>query len=159
MRMEFGFERTSCNCNECLTNCQHMPGFLIPADLERMIPRGADPFVWAEKQLLASPGALAMKDGQTFRIHTLVPAVKNDRTCIHLTTEGRCAIHEIAPFGCAFFDCQPERQPLSRHGLTAVMKAWTDPANLYPRLWNYLHAQGRKQRPPEELRARMRKGE
>jgi len=27
--------------------------------------------------------------------------------CIHLTADERCDIHEIAPFGCAFFDYGP----------------------------------------------------
>jgi len=37
-------------------NCRFMPGFLIPADLTRIIPPGADPVIWAEANLLASPG-------------------------------------------------------------------------------------------------------
>lgn len=96
-RTEFGFPRTTCGCADCEVNCRYMPGFLIPADLERMIPEGADPFVWAEKNVLASPGALAMQGGKTFRIHTLVPATKKDGSCIHLAEDGRCLIHEVSP--------------------------------------------------------------
>jgi len=55
-----------------------MPGFLVPSDLDRMIPPTVNPLVWAESNLLASPGAKVMKNGLILRIHTLVPAVKKD---------------------------------------------------------------------------------
>lgn len=154
-RQEFGVPRTNCSCKECQLNCQHMPGFLIPSDLDRIIPANADPYNWAEKNLLASPGALVLQKstGETFRIHTLVPAVKKDGTCINLKN-GLCTIHEAAPFGCAFFDCGPERENLSRKGLMEVAKAWKENA-LYARLWKYLSAQKFTQKAPEVLRARM----
>src|SRR6266446_1724770 len=107
-RTEFGLERTTCACEVCKTNCRFMPGYLIPSDLDRMIPIGVDPLTWAEMNLLASPGALVMKNLQFFRIPTLVPSTKADGSCINLTPEGLCSIHETAPFGCAFFDCGPE---------------------------------------------------
>jgi hypothetical protein len=132
-----------------------MPGFLIPADLERIIPAGADPYLWADKNLLASPGALVLKGGQPFRIHTLVPAVKKDGSCIHLTLEQRCDIHAAAPFGCAFFDCGPERGDLSSQGLVEVMKAW-QAGSLYAKLWNRLWSHWKRQHKPDVLRQRMR---
>jgi hypothetical protein len=158
-RTEFGFERTHCDCRECQINCRFMPGFLIPADLDRMIPANADPYNWAEKNLLASPGAVVMNTatGETSRIYTLVPAVKKDGSCINLK-DGLCTIHETAPFGCAFFDCGPERENLSRKGLWEVWKAWQEDG-LYARLWKYLQAQKFTQKAPEVLRARMREAE
>lgn len=155
-RTEFGFARSHCACRECQLNCRFMPGFLIPADLERFIPTGIDPFQWAERNLLASPGALVMQDGETFRIHTLVPAVKDDGSCIHLSGGRRnqkCGIHPIAPFGCAFFDCGPERRGLSDQGIISVHTAGPD--HLYTRLWEHLNANGHVQSAPEILRGRM----
>src|SRR5262245_26676119 len=110
MRTEFGVPRSTCDCVECVMNCRYMPGHLIPADLDRLLEGVADPGKWAEDNLLASPGALAMNTttGRTFRIRTLVPAVKPDGSCIHLTEDRKCAIHENAPFGCAFFSCGTE---------------------------------------------------
>jgi hypothetical protein len=35
-RSEFGFFRTVCACAGCVLNCRHLPGYLIPADLERI---------------------------------------------------------------------------------------------------------------------------
>jgi hypothetical protein len=133
-----------------------MPGFLIPSDLERMIPAGEDAYLWADKHLLASPGALAIRDGQTFRIHTLVPAVKKDGSCIHLTGQLRCGIHAVAPFGCAYFDCGPERGNLSSQGLVEVMKAWRA-GDLYAKLWNRLWSRWKRQHKPDILRERMRR--
>jgi hypothetical protein len=36
VRKEFGFVRTVCACGECTINCHFIPGYLIPADLERI---------------------------------------------------------------------------------------------------------------------------
>jgi len=154
IRTEFGFERTTCACDNCKLNCQFMPGFLIPSDLDRMIPPQMQPLPWAELTLLASPGALVAKGSDLFRIPTLVPAVKNNGSCINLH-EGQCLIHPIAPFGCAFFDCGPERGNLSHHGLNAVYAAWLEPASLYRRIWMHLFDKNLVQQKAETLRMRM----
>jgi hypothetical protein len=157
-RFEFGFARTTCACEVCINNCRNMPGFLLPDDLERIIPPFVDSFKWAESNLLASPGALVMNTGtgRQFRVGTLVPAVKATGDCIHLTADGRCGIHEIAPFGCAFFDCGPERDNLSHKGILAVQEAQRDPMSRYARIWGHLHHIGRVQQSPEVLRMKMR---
>jgi hypothetical protein len=132
-----------------------MPGFLIPSDLERMVPAGENVYLWADKNLLASPGALVAKDGRFFRVRTLVPATKKDGSCVHLDDALRCGIHATAPFGCAFFDCGPERGELSHRGLNAVMQAWAD-GGLYAQLWNRLWSKWKRQNKPDVLRKRMR---
>lgn len=154
-RTEFGAKRTSCACYECQTYCRHMPGFLLPADLERLLPESEIlPYSWAERNLLASPGALAVKNGVTFRIPTLVPAVKSDGSCIHFSA-GRCAIHAAAPFGCAFFDCGPDpRDEVSNQGLVTLIKTPKD--SLYYRIWDYLDARGLRQEHANVLRERIK---
>ncbi len=156
MRTEFGHPRSVCACDNCRLNCQFMPGYLIPADLERMIPDGSDPFVWAKQNLLASPGALVLKGGQEQRVRTMVPAVnKETGACAHFQN-GCCTIHAIAPFGCAFFDCQSQpNDELGRLGLIAVIKAWDEDA-LYARLWRHLELHNKKQKSPDVLREKMR---
>ena len=121
-----------------------------------MIPLGANPFLWAEKHLLASPGAIVRnsRTGQVFRVATLVPATKPDGSCENLTADGRCQIHAIAPFGCAFFDCGPEHSGLSVKGMLAVYDDHRT-NGLYHRIWRHLFALGRVQAPPEALRRRM----
>jgi hypothetical protein len=129
-----------------------MPGFLIPADLTRMIPMGVDPLTWAETNLLASPGALVARGTRMFRIPTLVPAVKRNGSCIHLL-DCRCEIHEISPFGCAFFDCKSRDYTLSHRGLVEI--AGADLESTYIKIWRHLRAKGLKSRPPEAARAAM----
>jgi len=153
-RTEFGLTRTSCSCAGCVLNCQFMPGFLVPSDLGRMIPPGADPLVWAETNLLASPGAVAWHNGKAFRIPTLVPAVKPDGSCINLQ-DGLCTIHENAPFGCAFFDCQSPLGGASA-ALAAVHQEWHTEGSLYVRIWMHLAVKDKMQQPAEKLRERMR---
>lgn len=156
VRTEFGFPRTSCDCEPCKKNCHFMPGFLIPSDLDRMIPKHVDPLKWSEYNLLASPGALVSKDGLLFRIPTLVPSVREDGACIHLAPDGLCMIHDIAPFGCSFFDCKPERGNLSHEGILAVHLTFRDKTSLYYQIWLHLLKTGHTQKPAEELRAKMR---
>src|SRR5262245_6408855 len=106
-RTEFGFARTICDCEECMANGRPLPRYLTPADLERIhqhVAPSEDLHSWARQYLLASPGAVVLCRGQKARILTLVPARRVEGACIFLTDTGRCAIHAVAPFGCAFFD-------------------------------------------------------
>lgn len=157
-RTEFGASRTVCACPQCTLPCRHMPGFLIPDDLERMVPVGQDVFGWAEENLLASPGALVSKDGKQFRIPTLVPARSAAGACVFLK-DARCSIHAVSPFGCAFFSvCKPRDRAadeLSAAGLRAVMTAWPR-GGLYAKVWAHLNMQGLDAPAPEVCRATMR---
>lgn len=157
-RTECGVPRTNCSCETCIENCRVMPGFLIPEDLDRLVPVHTSMYEWAEQNLLASPGAVAIKDGEMFRIPTLVPATKSDGSCIHLSPEGKCGIHDNAPFGCAFFDCGPEPRGLVERGMARICEAMDDITSKYAQLWIHLSFKGLEQRPPEELRAKMRIG-
>jgi hypothetical protein len=150
-----------CPCGECVRNCRHIPGYLIPADLDRirqhLAPDG-DLRAWALEHLLASPGALVLQRGQALRIPTLVPARRPDGACLFLTAESRCAIHAIAPFGCAFFDAhQPagEADRRSSLGLRTVLEAWRR-ADLYALVWLELHRAGLQAPPPEACREQLR---
>lgn len=158
IRTEFGVERgEGCSCRTCRRNCMFIPGFLIPSDLERMIPEGEDPFKWAELNLQASPGAIVMKNGETFRIPTLVMAAQENGYCVHYQNR-RCAIWENAPFGCAFFGCDSGSNEfqlqLSSRGLMTIYEAWREDS-LYQRIWHHLMESGRKAESPENKRARM----
>ena len=158
-RTEFGASRPVCACRGCVKNCRFMPGYLIPADLKRMMPpvtSWAEALVWAEENLLSSPGALVRVANQVFTIPTLVPRVKPDGSCIHLI-EGRCGIHAIAPFACAFFSCQPEPPGLAIDGIYAVYAEL--PGSLYKRFWQHLNATGRVQENAAVLRGRMDRAE
>ncbi len=83
----------------------------------------------------------------------MVPAVKPDGSCIHLTADNRCEIHADAPFGCAFFDCKTEPQDTtSRDGL---IQCHTHFRYLYGLIWQHLWDAGKRQESPSVLRSRM----
>jgi hypothetical protein len=160
-RIEFGFCRTQCDCVECTRSCHHIPGYLVPADLERMhqlLAPDQNVGAWAKEYLLASPGALVIRHGQAHRIRTLVPARRADEACVFLTTTGQCAIHAASPFGCAFFDAHmpsAEADRRSKRGLQAVLEAW-DASALYARVWVDLAGHGHVAPAPEVARQQLR---
>jgi hypothetical protein len=117
-----------------------------------------NPLRFAEENLLASPGALAVKDGKLIRIRTIVPARNKEGWCKFF--DGRyCTIHPVAPFGCAFFDHHQdprESEFISKLGLTRVAAIWKEkPRSLYSRIWQYLHDLGLISPAPEESRNLM----
>ena len=104
-----GMERTKCACNTCVACCKAMPGCLIPGDLERIqahVGRPDGEFVL--EHFRASDGAKVLKEvgGQLYQISvpTIVPAQKEDGSCVFLDENDHCSIHEVAPFGCAYHD-------------------------------------------------------
>lgn len=158
-REEFGFARTVCDCGECTINCHYIPGYLIPADLNRIAEHlvCSDSIEFALEYLLASPGATVLDRGQVRQIPTLVPARRSDGACIFLDEQNRCRVHEVSPFGCAFFDAHQSRDESNRRsgqGLFQVDRAWA--ANhLYARLWLLLWARGLTAPSPVAARKRM----
>lgn len=159
-RTEFGFPRTVCDCKECTLYCRYIPGYLIPADLDRIhqyLAPDEDLYAWARRYLLASPGAKVAQRGGIFRIRTLVPARQARGACTLLTVENRCAIHAVAPYGCGFFDSHmtpSEADRRSLRGLHAVLEAWAS-GNLYPQIWVALDRAGLKAPAPEFCRRQL----
>lgn len=164
-RVEFGFSRTTCGCALCVENCKHIPGYLIPDDVERIAKTLGYASVgeFAAECLLASPGATVMSaEGLIFQIPTLVPRRKTeDGSCIFLGADNRCRIHEVAPFGCAFFDhaqSDGEANRRSSRGLQEVARHWAAHAgtSAYTVLWQLLHAAGYRAMPAHVARAKMK---
>jgi hypothetical protein len=162
-RTEFGFARTLCACPSCILNCRHIPGYLIPADLDRIqkhLGSEKEGFAWAKKYLLASPGAVVLRAGRLFRIPTLVPARSSQGACTFLTADDRCAIHAMAPFGCAFFDEHMDAKEANRRsacGLQAILAAWKS-EDLYAQVWRALDQAGLQAPAPEMCRRRLHAG-
>jgi hypothetical protein len=156
-RTEFGFYRTQCDCSECTRPCRNLPGYLIPDDLHRIYRHMApdqDLLTWARQYLLASPGALVMRDREVFRIPTLVPSRRPDGACIFLTPDDRCAIHSVSPFGCGFFDSHmthTECDRRSKLGLYAIIRAW-NAGDDYAHVWLALAEDSLVAPPPEVAR-------
>jgi transposase len=133
-REEFGFQRTECPCPFCRVPCRHMPGSLCPSDLARLCPAGQDVFAWAEQHLRA----LADRP-----FPTLVPARQANGHC-HWLHEGRCTVHEAAPYGCAFFDSHMTAADVERREAATVRARREDAAadGLYYRVWVHLRMKG-----------------
>ena len=165
-RMEFGFERTRCACSDCALNCKHLPGYLVPADVERIARRLGYTNLgdFAFDNLLASVGATVMNaEGQVFQIPTLVPRRKSDGSCVFLDERDRCTIHSVSPFGCSFFDAHQsdaEANARSGRGLREIAREWAAGSrSAYAVLWRGLFEMGLRAVPPGVARRRMKEAE
>jgi hypothetical protein len=130
LREELGFCRTICGCAFCQAPCRHIPGGLMPADVSRLCPSGQDVLSWAEQHLRALVGLPAP---------TLVPARRPGGAC-HWLFDGRCAVHNVAPFGCAFFDSHMLAAEVDRRSAAAVRARQEDAKAQGPhfRVWQHL---------------------
>ncbi len=134
VRDVFGFQRTRCGCDFCKAYCRHMPGALDPSDLARLCPAGQDVFAWAEHHLRAL-------------IHhsypSLVPA-RNEQGHCHWHFDGKCAVHENAPYSCAFFDSHMSDEEVDRRAAATIQACRDDAAanGLYYRVWLHLRRKG-----------------
>lgn len=162
-RTEFGFERTECACSDCALNCKHLPGYLIPADVERIARHLGYTNLgdFARDKLLASVGATVMNaEGHVFQIPTLVPRRKADGSCVFLDANDRCTIHPVSPYGCSFFDAHQsdgEANHRSGRGLQEVAREWTASSrSAYAVLWKLLFEAGLRAVPPHVARTRMK---
>jgi hypothetical protein len=133
-REQHGFPRTSCACEFCRAPCRHLPGSLDVDDLTRLCPPGRDVFAWAEEHLRA----LTDKP-----YPTLVPARQDNGAC-HWLFGGLCAVHENAPFSCAFFDMHMTDEEVKRRTAATIQARQKDAAQngLYYRLWLHLCRNG-----------------
>jgi Fe-S-cluster containining protein len=134
------FERTTCQCGLCVLACKHMPGYLVPADLDRI---GA--VLPLEEIVMASPGATAVRQGKVFQIETVVMAAKPDGSCVCLQPDGRCQIHEISPYGCAYFNTCADTHDANARSLAGAEDIFRDQMvnGPYTQLISRLKAAGR----------------
>ncbi len=160
-RIELGYARTSCSCEECEFNCRFMPSYLLPADLPRLheadAQEGEGLEAWAMRRLLASPGFTMATGTGPAQVPTLVPARKEDGSCVHLK-DGLCSMHEVSPYGCAFTDAHMTEFEVRTRTMAAIhtlIEELRRPGNDYLRLWKLLWEAGRRNRPPAESRRLM----
>jgi len=148
---------------------------LIPQDLAGLGPLAdgeAALIAWAIEHLLASPAPVGLKliglDGAPINFPALVPAHRrNGPACHWLLLDGRCAVHEHAPFGCAFFDSHMEAaEALDRksRAYAEMEKSWHAEEKrpecadgLFARVCKALTAAGRIAPAPSEIGEHMRK--
>jgi hypothetical protein len=111
-----------------------MPGSLDVTDLERLCPTGEDIFAWAEEHLRA-------QSGKPFP--TLVPARRDNGPC-HWLLDGKCVVHENAPYSCAFFDMHMSDDEIERRSAATIQarKEGAERNGLYYRVWLHLRQKG-----------------
>ncbi len=133
-RTQYGFARTKCGCAFCSAYCKHVPGRLDVGDLERLCPPGRDVFAWAEEHLRAVADSPFPK---------LVPARREQGPC-HWFLDGKCLVHENAPYGCAFFDSHMDPAEVERRSKAANRASREDAARngLFTRVWRHLCGRG-----------------
>jgi hypothetical protein len=104
------------------------------ADLERLCPPGQDLLSWAEEHLRA------VTDKQ---FPTLVPARQANGHC-HWLYEGRCAVHDNAPYSCAFFDSHMDNAEVEKRSQATIQARKRDAADngLYHQVWQHLRRKG-----------------
>jgi hypothetical protein len=146
VRTEFGFQRTACACESCSFYCKVMPGYLVPSDLVRLCPPGADLMTWAKEHLRASRGFLGPHPitGELTQIPTLVPAKQANGHCHWLQPDGRCVVHANSPFGCAFLDQHMSDYEAGKRNLAgrlARLRGFDD-SGPYSQVWNMLMEAG-----------------
>ncbi len=133
-RQQFGFRRTTCGCAFCAAPCHHVPGSLDISDLPRLCPPGQDVFTWAEQHLRAVTDK---------PFPTLVPVRQANGHC-HWLFEGQCAVHENAPYSCAFFDFHMTEAEVERRSAATIQARKEDATRqgLYYRVWLHLCRKG-----------------
>ena len=157
----YPFQRTICACRLCTINCEHMPGALAPGDLPPIAAHlgYTDIDRFAHECLLASDGAkVGAADGRVIYLPTLVPSLGPDNACRFLNT-GRCTIHAISPFGCAYIDAHMPDTEFRRRADTLYQLILADQERQgeYSRLCKTLQTHGRQAPPLETRRYRLAK--
>jgi Fe-S-cluster containining protein len=166
MSIRTRYKRTVCACPSCAEHCRHLPGCLAPGDLElitewlnREDASDTDRVLAKDLEILfcASPGALVAREGTPFRIGTIVPAKTETGACVFLDeTTGRCLIHPVAPFGCAFFDNHISVQESNHRSRAMLLEILQSPD--YKQARRRMIDRGQVAQAPEDLRREYANG-
>jgi Fe-S-cluster containining protein len=123
-RRELGMARTAvCDCPVCVGNCKERPGYMIVQDVDRIWKTVAPQMSRSEFILTyVEPGTgfTTMNEDMKFiKTQTIRPKKIPGHGCIFLK-DNRCSIHEVSPFGCAFFKCGMPRAEADEKNHTAI---------------------------------------
>jgi Fe-S-cluster containining protein len=122
------FERTSCACASCVSYCKTKPGILIPSD----IPRIAARLVELKRiehpddvgTLLRAAHGIDILENDTQRVSVgpIGPARNRRGRCVFLSADNRCEIHDVSPFGCAYFDAHMDPKEAERRQIWSIQQ-------------------------------------
>jgi len=151
------WKRSHCACWKCRAFCKFMPGRLIPRDLKRIREFLGVTDEVLDESLAASPGPLMENTltGKQFRMAVVVPATKEDGSCVFLDEKEQCRVHAVAPFGCGYFDgCKVDEEKGEDKQRWSLSKV-EDSKDYRRRVFN-LRRQGRKADKPEDQLKRLK---
>ena len=120
---------------------------------------GSDVFAFARGNLLASDGVtLTSGDGKRVTLPTLVPATQPNGHCKFLVS-GRCMIHPVSPYGCAFIDAHLGNADfaLRADALYRDLRDEWESGGSYAQVWHDLDARGVTAPPLETRQYRLNK--
>lgn len=152
------FERTECGCNRCSTGCKTMPGALAPDDYWLIahyldVPdHELQDFI--TNHFCASTGSAAVIMGKRTIIPTIVPKQKEDGSCVFFK-DGKCSVHTVAPFGCAYFDHHMHNRQADIRTKAYMLACLT--SEPYQLMWSLLNLMGCVASPIETRKNAMRK--
>jgi hypothetical protein len=129
-----------------------MPGSLVPGDIERIADHlGVEiSEEWVKKHFLASDGARAIIGGQPVQVGTIVPAQQADGKCVFLDDGGRCKVHPVAPFNCAYQDQHISDRESQQRSVVAIRRQAN--SREYRTVHKWLFDQGKMAKPLVERR-------
>ena len=123
------FKRTVCACKDCVTFCKTRPGTLIPSDVDRIAQHLVESGLISDKDGVAPflrgsrPTTVYDKDEEKeIKIPKIVPARDAKGRCVFLDASDRCGIHQVSPFGCAYFDAHMEEAEIDRRRMWAYQQ-------------------------------------
>ena len=125
---------SDCTCFRCQGACQRRPGWFLPGEAEKAAESLNMPLrKFFRKYLAVDWGKEPDEPGNTF---VLAPAIVSGKPgveypldpigrCVFYTKEGRCTIHEAAPFECQeYMHTDTHEEVIARH--KRVKDAWMD---------------------------------
>lgn len=151
-------DRSECSCAMCQAACRHMPGMLIPGDIDRIAESldttPSEDFI--AKNFRASNGMKALCQGNLVVIPTIVPAQKPNGECVFYSG-GKCTVHKASPFGCSHFKvCDNSEEGVKESGGRVRLAANAIANSVdYSLMWGFLHRKGLVPAPIEERKAAL----
>lgn len=151
-------DRSECSCEMCRAACRHMPGMLIPGDIDRIAEcldtTPSEDFI--AKNFRASTGMKALCQGNTVVIPTIVPAQKPNGECVFYSN-GKCTVHKASPFGCSHFRVCDNSEEGVRESGGRVRLAANAIANSvdYSLTWGFLHGKDLVAEPIEHRKSAL----
>lgn len=121
--------RASCTCDKCVSLCSVAPGMFKPGEAERVAEflgltlDGLFITQLAVRETAYAPGVLALTPA-TIGSERGDLMVETWGTCVFLTREGRCSIHDVKPFECREAWCGDGPIAVDDAAYRKVVDAW-----------------------------------